>query len=207
MHIYTHKVFPSRFSTKKNYSDPCLRLSKDLETEIVKYDCPWRVEWEVVRWQALTVFYKLIYSVWFSATCIHYTDQGKKIIQDSLAVTSWEALAHYHLQENVKSYEGYTLRKHLPLWQNVEEGTIKATDENCNPNTTCRNICVNSDKFCRSWFDLIHHWKTPNAIREKNSLAFEILILSYQYRSGHILNVWWRLGIAGVNLMWLLWQS
>lgn len=101
----------------------------------------------------------------------------------------------------------YTLRKHLPLWRNVEEGTIKATNENHNPNTTCRNICVNSDKFCRSRFDLIHHWKTPNSIREKNSLAFEILILSYQYRSGCILNIWWRLGIAGVILMWLLWQS
>lgn len=26
-------------------------LTKDLETEIVKCDCPWSVEWEAVRWQ------------------------------------------------------------------------------------------------------------------------------------------------------------
>lgn len=71
------------------------------------------------------------------------------------------------LQGYVKSYKGCTLSKHLPLWWNVE-GTIKDTDENCNPSTTCRNICVNSDKFCRSQFDLIHHWKTCNSIGEKH---------------------------------------
>lgn len=139
-----------------------------------------------MRWQTLNVFYKPEYSIGFSATCIRYIDEGKKNYTRFTSCNLMGSLGPcIILQGYVKSYKGCTLSKHLPLWWNVE-GTIKDTDENCNPSTTCRNICVNSDKFCRSQFDLIHHWKTCNSIGEKQPCLWDINSILSIYVHAHI---------------------
>ena len=51
--------------------------------------------------------------------------KGEKIIQDSLAVTSWDALAQNHSAKGCNIIQGCVLRKHLLVPWNVEKGTIK----------------------------------------------------------------------------------
>jgi hypothetical protein len=119
----------------------------------------------------------------------------KKFVQDSLAVTPWETLAQYHFARGFKVIHRVHTWETSAIAVKCWKGNNKRHKGESQPkHHMWEHLCENS--ACHSLTTYITAKHLTSSGGKKITLAFKILILSYQYRSMHILSTGWSLDIA-----------